>query len=101
MTEAPRNEPSPLFSRGEAWDRFIDELDRCGQAGTAPSVVVPEFNLDFPFGPRFTDLTRQDVERLARYATSLGRRGDTIRTPRGDPRRPPARATKRRRRPRV
>jgi len=94
VTEDSKNEPSPLFSRGEAWDRFIDELDRCGQAGTAPSVVVPEFNLDFPSGTRFTDLTRQDVERLARYATSLGRRGDTIRTLWSDLRRPPARAKK-------
>ena len=85
---------SPLFNQGEAWDRFIDELDRCGQAGTAASVVVPELSPDLPTGTRFTELTRSDIENLARYATSLGRRGETIRTLWSDLRRPPAKARK-------
>ena len=94
MTVNPKNGSSPLFTQGEAWDRFIDELDRCGQAGNAESVVVPELSPDLPTGTRFTDLTKSDVENLARYASSLGRRGDTIRTLWSDLRRPPAKARK-------
>ena len=94
MTVDPKDGSSPLFTRGEAWDRFIDELDRCGQAGTAASVMVPELSPDLPSGTRFTDLTKSDVERLSRYATSLGRRGETIRALWSDLRRKPPKPRK-------
>jgi len=89
-----KDEGSTPVTQGEVWDRFIDELDRCGQAGTAASVLVPALSPDFPGGMAFTELTKPDVERLARYAASLGRRGETIRALWSDLRRPPARARK-------
>ncbi len=48
-------------TRQTAWDRFIDALDRAGQAGSAADVEVP-----------------LDVENLSRFATSLGRRTDVV-----------------------
>ena len=32
----------------QAWDLFIDELDRRGQAGSAADVVVPPLGVDVP-----------------------------------------------------
>jgi hypothetical protein len=61
-----------------AWDRFIDDLDRAGQAGSAAEVEVPALAPDLPGGQRFGDLTRVDVENLSRLATKLGRRTDVI-----------------------
>jgi hypothetical protein len=60
------------------WDRFIDALDRAGQAGSAAGVEVPALASDLPTGKRFGDLTRVDVENLSRHATKLGRRTDVI-----------------------
>jgi hypothetical protein len=65
-------------SRQTTWDRFIDDLDRAGQAGSAAGVEVPPLAPDLPAGKRFGDLTRVDVENLSRFATSLGRRTDVV-----------------------
>jgi hypothetical protein len=65
-------------TRQEVWDRFIDDLDRAGQAGSAANVEVPLLAPDLPTGKRFGDLTRVDVENLSRLATSLGRRTDVV-----------------------
>jgi len=62
----------------EVWDRFIDELDRQGQAGSAKDVIVPAVGLDVVNGKRFGEITRVDVLNLSRVAASLGRRGETI-----------------------
>lgn len=62
----------------QAWDLFIDELDRRGQAGSAADVVVPPLSVDVPSGKRFGELTRVDVQNLSRIASSLGRRGETV-----------------------
>jgi hypothetical protein len=64
----------------ERWDRFIDELDRQGQAGSAADVLVPELGIDMVHGKRFADITRVDVINLSKIATSVGRRGETITT---------------------
>ena len=60
------------------WDRFIDDLDRAGQAGSAAGVEVPNLTPDFPTGTAFGDLTRADLENLSRLATKLGRRTDIV-----------------------
>jgi hypothetical protein len=65
-------------SRQATWDQFIDELDRCGQAGSCADVVIPPLGADAVSGKRFGDLTRVDIVNLSRLATSLGRRGDTV-----------------------
>ena len=64
--------------RQGAWDRFIDDLDRAGQAGSAADVTVPPLAPDLPHGTRFADLTRVDLENLSRLATKLGRRADVV-----------------------
>jgi hypothetical protein len=96
-TASPRRRDYSLEER--RGDRFIDELDRRGQAGTGADVIVPELAADLPSGLRFGDLKKADVENLSRYASSLGRRGETIRTLWADlhrKRRPPRRTGKRR-----
>ena len=62
------------------WDRFIDDLDRAGQAGSAANVPLPALAPDLPSGTRFGDLTREDLKNLARLANSLGRRSDVVTT---------------------
>lgn len=62
------------------WDRFIDDLDRAGQAGSAANVPLPPLAPDLPSGTRFGDLTREDLKNLARLANSLGRRSDVVTT---------------------
>jgi hypothetical protein len=64
----------------ELWDRFIDAVDRAGQAGNPAGIIVPAFGTHELGGKRFGDLDREDVKRLARVAGALGRRGDTITT---------------------
>ena len=39
------------------WDRFIDDLDRAGQAGSAADVILPALASDLPTGTKFGDLT--------------------------------------------
>ena len=70
-------DPRPLQPH-EVWDLFIDELDRQGQAGSAENVIVPALGVDVVSGKRFGEITRVDVVNLSRIATSLGRRGETI-----------------------
>src|SRR4029077_10497889 len=67
------------LSAAEAWDRYIDDLDRAGQAGHMGTVPLPALRGDLPTGTLFSDLTRADVENLSRLASSLGRRGDVVR----------------------
>jgi hypothetical protein len=64
----------------EAWDRFIDALDRAGQAGSAADVRVPVFPTHALGGKAFGELSRNDVKLLSRVASALGRRSDTILT---------------------
>jgi len=66
-------------NRQEIWDRFIDELDRSGQAGSAADVVTPTtLDPSAPSGKRFADLTLVEVQSLAKVAGNLGRRGDVV-----------------------
>jgi hypothetical protein len=63
----------------QVWDRFVDELDRCGQAGSAADVLTPTtLDRDAPSGKRFADLNRVDIDNLAKIGSSLGRRGDIV-----------------------
>jgi hypothetical protein len=62
----------------ELWDRFIDALDRAGQAGNPAGVLVPAFATKGLAGRRFGDLSQEDVKELARVASALARRGDTV-----------------------
>src|SRR6266581_2822027 len=66
------------LSRHAVWERFIDDLDRAGQAGSAADVEVPPLGPGQPSGKRFGDLTRLEIENLSRLANSLGRRADVI-----------------------
>ena len=73
-------EKRPL-DREEVWDLFIDELDRRGQAGSAADVLTPTtMEPAVPGGKRFGDLTRADIDHLAKTAANLGRRGDVVKT---------------------
>ena len=74
--EAPRLRPQ---AREEIWDQFVDALDRSGQAGTAADVLTPTtLHPDAPSGKRFGDLTRVEIDNLAKIAGNLGRRGDVV-----------------------
>jgi hypothetical protein len=67
--------------REEIWDLFIDELDRQGQAGSAADVLTPStLDPEAPGGRRFGDLTRVEIDNLAKIAGNLGRRGDIVKT---------------------
>jgi hypothetical protein len=66
------------LSRDAMWERFIDDLDRAGQAGSPADIEVPPLGPGLPAGKRFGDLTRLDVESLSRLANSLGRRADVV-----------------------
>jgi hypothetical protein len=73
----PTRPPAPV----EVWDQFVDELDRRGQAGSAADVLTPTtLNLDTPSAKRFADLSRQEIDALAKIGSSLGRRGDVVKT---------------------
>jgi hypothetical protein len=75
-----QDETSPREpNAAEAWDRFIDDLDRAGQAGQMETVMVPAFRVDLPAGRSFGELTKADIENLSRLAAALGRRGDVVR----------------------
>ena len=65
----------------ETWDLFVDELDRFGQAGSAADVLTPStLDPDIPSGKRFGDLSRLEIDHLAKIASALGRRGDIVKT---------------------
>jgi hypothetical protein len=85
MTEPkqPRQPPThPEHSRvlqpEEIWDGFVDELDRQGQAGSAADVLTPS-TLNSS-RKRFADLSREDIDSLAKLASNMGRRGDVVKT---------------------
>jgi len=76
LDETPRlNRP---LRPEELWDQFIDALDRAGQAGGAHGVRVPELATGALAGRAFGDLTRDDVQQLARIGAAFGRRGETV-----------------------
>ena len=75
------------MTRDELWDRFIDAIDQAGQAGVAADVLVPAEVDATLAGKRFGDLTPIDIEGLARLASQVGRREETIRTLYSDMRR--------------
>jgi hypothetical protein len=78
ITRTPNPRPP---DREEIWDRFIDELDRQGQAGSSADVLVPTMlDPDAPGGKRFADLTRLDIQTLSKVAANLGRRGDVVKS---------------------
>ena len=67
--------------REDIWDRFIDELDRRGQAGSAADVLTPTtLDASAPSGKRFADLSRDDIDSLAKIGSNLGRRGDVVKS---------------------
>ena len=67
--------------RVETWDLFVDELDRFGQAGSAANVLTPTtLHPDAPSGKRFGDLSRMEIDNLAKIGSALGRRGDIVKT---------------------
>ena len=74
------NSPDRPQRPEDIWDRFIDALDHAGQReGGAHGILVPEgLAATAAAGRPFGDLTRQDIEQLARVGGALGRRGDTI-----------------------
>jgi hypothetical protein len=79
--EVPRSIQRRSPDRVEIWDRFVDELDRCGQAGSAADVLTPTtLDPDAPSGKRFGDLSRVEIDTLAKIGGSLGRRGDIVKT---------------------
>ena len=78
---ATRPEHARAPNREEIWDLFIDELDRRGQAGSAADVLTPTtLDPNAPSGKRFGDLTRVDIDSLAKIGENLGRRGDVVKT---------------------
>lgn len=83
----------------ELWDRFIDALDHAGRAGGAENIPVPQFGSGLLGGRPFGQLTRDEVKRLGRVASALGRRESTLLTLWDDMQRrlrPPARKKPRR-----
>jgi hypothetical protein len=70
--------PDEALSRHAMWERFIDDLDRAGQAGSAADIEVPPLGPGLASGKRFGDLTRLEIEGLSRLANSLGRRADVV-----------------------
>jgi hypothetical protein len=85
MTEPTQRRPPPTHSEHpralqpeDIWDRFIDELDLQGQAGSAADVLIPS-TLDSS-GKRFGDLSRDDIDNLSKMGSNMGRRGDVVKT---------------------
>jgi hypothetical protein len=88
MTEPTQRSQHPTHSqhqralqREDIWDRFIDELDRQGQAGSAADVLTPStLDSNAPSGKRFGDLSREDIDSLSKIGSNMGRRGDVVKT---------------------
>jgi hypothetical protein len=78
MTSDPSHELTPPTRPEDVWDKFIDALDRAGQAGGAQGVCVPAVATGTLAGRAFGTLTRDDVRQLARVAQAFGRRGETV-----------------------
>ena len=71
----------PLNLAGGRDRQRVDELDRLGQAGSAADVLTPTtLDPNATSGVRFGDLTRVDIDNLAKIAGNLGRRGDVVKT---------------------
>jgi hypothetical protein len=68
MTSDPSHELTPPTRPEDVWDKFIDALDRAGQAGGAQGVCVPAVATGTLAGRAFGTLTRDDVRQLARVA---------------------------------
>ena len=68
--------PTRPVLREEIWDRFVDALDRAGQAGNAADVLTYRATSRRSERQRFGDLTRVEVGNLATIAQSFGRRGE-------------------------
>ena len=80
LPPAPSEQPRTQDA-ADVWDRFVDELDRRGQAGSAADVLTPTtLHADAPSGRRFADLTRVEIDNLAAIGRTLGRRGDVVKT---------------------
>ena len=81
-TQRRQNPTHPEHPRAlqpeDIWDRFIDDLDRQGQAGSAADVLIPS-TLDSS-GKRFGDLSREDIDNLSKIGSKMGRRGDVVKT---------------------
>ena len=73
------NAPTPMHAE---WDAFIDALDHAGQGGSAEAVEIPSALAigGVIAGTRFGDLSTDQVNQLVRFAVTLGRRGDVVRT---------------------
>ena len=88
MTDQTRRTPPSAHSEhtrtphpADVWDRFVDELDRRGQAGSAADVLTPTtLHADASSGRRFADLSRVEIDNLATSGRTLGRRGDVVKT---------------------
>jgi hypothetical protein len=85
MTEPTQRRQDPTHSKHsrapqpeDIWDRFIDELDRQGQAGSAADVLTP--STLGSSGKRFGDLSREDIDNLSKIGSNMGRRGDVVKT---------------------
>jgi hypothetical protein len=66
-------------SREDIWDTFVDELDHAGQAGSAAHVLTPaDLHPEAPAAKRFGDLTRVEIDNLAKIGSTIGRRGDVV-----------------------
>jgi hypothetical protein len=77
--DAIRDDPTRPAVREEILDRFMDALDRAGQACDAADVLTPTaLHPDAPGGKPFGDLTRVEVGNLATIAHIFGRRGDAV-----------------------
>jgi hypothetical protein len=79
--EVPRSIQRRAPDRVETWDLFVDEIDRFGQAGSAADVLTPStLHPEAPSGKRFGDLSRMEIDTLAKIGSTLGRRGDIVKT---------------------
>jgi hypothetical protein len=77
--DVPRSIQRRPPDRVETWDLFVDELDRFGQAGSAADVLTPStLDPEAPSGKRFGDLSRIEIDTLAKIGSTLGRRGDIV-----------------------
>jgi hypothetical protein len=72
-------DPPRALQPEDIWDRFVDELDRQGQAGSAADVLTPTtLDANAPSGKRFGDLSREDIDSLSKIGSNMGRRGDVV-----------------------
>jgi len=76
-----RSERPRSLQPEDIWDRFVDELDQRGQAGSAADVLTPTtLDSNAPSGKRFGDLSREDIDSLSKIGSRIGRRGDVVKS---------------------